>query len=306
MQQRNLEIYLGTYAQQNGADAAAALVAGGFRKASEFPYSGLSPDKRQYADENFSAFERYIWRPQGINEAIYNEAIIKSGLQIWRSEDLLPTAMRQRHDFALLDAQIASPLASGAYLFGTAVGLSDDDRYALTMTAGNIALIAGAVAAGKTGLLPVTGSLGIKSGTDRRQVRGSTRTRNLGAAGDLASGTETPVNTNFAGGVAPPLNVVVGQQNKHIIGTNGYKTAGQVTQRSTLEPGLDVQGIVNRYAGTGQAANGVPLGQPGSTERIKTNSVIGVFYDSNGVGSPTTNFTIRYSKSGVHIVPARP
>uniref|UniRef100_UPI000AAA9A8C VENN motif pre-toxin domain-containing protein n=1 Tax=Stenotrophomonas maltophilia TaxID=40324 RepID=UPI000AAA9A8C len=195
VQQRNLEIYLGTYAQQNGADAAAALVAGGFRKASEFPYSGLSSDKRQYADENFSAFERYIWRPQGINEAIYNEAIIKSGLQIWRSEDLLPTAMRQRHDFALLDAQIASPLASGAYLFGTAAGLSDDDRYALTMTAGNIALIAGAVAAGKTGLLPVTGRLGINpstgaasgsrasSGSRSRDTLAGRDTTALGAAG---------------------------------------------------------------------------------------------------------------------------
>jgi len=86
-------------------------------------------------------------------------------LQIWRSEDLLPTAKRQGRDVALLDAQIAGLLTSGAYLFGTAAGLSDDARYALTMTAGNIALIAGAVAAGKTGLLPVTGRLGINPST---------------------------------------------------------------------------------------------------------------------------------------------
>jgi len=147
VQQHNLELYLGAYAQQNGTDAAIALVSGGIREASEFPYSGLSRDKQKFTDENFSFFEKNIWRADSENEAIFNKAVIRSGLEVWRSEDLLPTVMRQRRDFALMDALVGSPLASGSYLFGSLVGLSDDDRYALTMTAGNIALIAGATAA---------------------------------------------------------------------------------------------------------------------------------------------------------------
>ncbi|WP_428701585.1 hemagglutinin repeat-containing protein, partial [Stenotrophomonas indicatrix] len=180
VQQHNLELYLGAYAQQNGTDAAIALVSGGIREASEFPYSGLSRDKQKYTDENFSFFEKNIWRADSENEAIFNKAVIRSGLEVWRSEDLLPTVMRQRRDFALMDALVGSPLASGSYLFGSLVGLSDDDRYALTMTAGNIALIAGATAAGKTGLLPVTGRLGINPVGEGGQKSSASSRRRVG------------------------------------------------------------------------------------------------------------------------------
>ncbi|MDH6331809.1 filamentous hemagglutinin [Stenotrophomonas sp. 1278] len=180
VQQHNLELYLGAYAQQNGTDAAIALVSGGIREASEFPYSGLSRDKQKFTDENFSFFEKNIWRADSENEAIFNKAVIRSGLEVWRSEDLLPTVMRQRRDFALMDALVGSPLASGSYLFGSLVGLSDDDRYALTMTAGNIALIAGATAAGKTGLLPVTGRLGINPVGEGGQKSSASSRRRVG------------------------------------------------------------------------------------------------------------------------------
>ncbi|MFE3971088.1 hypothetical protein [Stenotrophomonas sp. YIM B13575] len=180
VQQHNLELYLGAYAQQNGTDAAIALVSGGIREASEFPYSGLSRDKQKFTDENFSFFEKNIWRADSENEAIFNKAVIRSGLEVWRSEDLLPTVMRQRRDFALMDALVGSPLASGSYLFGSLVGLSDDDRYALTMTAGNIALIAGATAAGKTGLLPVTGRFGINPVGEGGQKSSASSRRRVG------------------------------------------------------------------------------------------------------------------------------
>ncbi len=194
VQQHNLELYLGAYAQQNGTDAAIALVSGGIREASEFPYSGLSRDKQKYTDENFSLFEKNIWRADSENEAIFNKAIIRSGLEVWRSEDLLPTVMRQRRDFALMDALVGSPLASGSYLFGSLVGLSDDDRYALTMTAGNIALIAGATAAGKTGLLPVTGRLGINpagSGATKSSASSRSRVRESPRGDGISSSAQT-------------------------------------------------------------------------------------------------------------------
>ncbi len=63
---------------------------------------------------------------------------------------------------------------------------------------------------------------------------------------------------------------------------------------------------MNQYAGTGQAANKVPLGQPGSVERIKTNQIVGTYYVNGMAVGPTKNFTIRYGKDGVCIVPARP
>ncbi|XFC38205.1 hemagglutinin repeat-containing protein [Stenotrophomonas indicatrix] len=193
VQQHNLELYLGAYARQNGTDAAIALVSRGIREVSEFPYSGLSRDKQKYTDENFSFFEKNIWRADSENEAIFNKAVIRSGLEVWRSEDLLPTVMRQRRDFALMDALVGSPLASGSYLFGSLVGLSDDDRYALTMTAGNIALIAGATAAGKTGLLPVTGRLGINPvGEDGQKSSASSRRR----VGESPRSDSVSVSTN--------------------------------------------------------------------------------------------------------------
>ncbi|WP_417663508.1 polymorphic toxin type 50 domain-containing protein [Pseudomonas sp.] len=98
----------------------------------------------------------------------------------------------------------------------------------------------------------------------------------------------------------------MGQQNKHVVGTNEYKTASQVTQRSPLASDVDPQCLVNQYAGTGQAANKVPLGQPGSVERVTTNKIVGTYYEDGVAVGPTTSFTIRYSKSGVHIIPARP
>jgi RHS repeat-associated protein len=110
----------------------------------------------------------------------------------------------------------------------------------------------------------------------------------------------------FPQGTAPNLSVNWNQQNKHIVGTNEYRTANQVTQRSPLAPGVDAQALVNQYAGTGQAANRVPLGQPGSVERISTNQTIGTYYDNGVAVGPTTNFTIRYGKDGVHIIPSRP
>ena len=128
----------------------------------------------------------------------------------------------------------------------------------------------------------------------------------MGLSPDSGDCQGSGISRNFAPGVNPNLSINTGSQNKHIPGTNEYKTASAVTLRSPLEPGVDPQALVNRYAGTGQAANNAPLGQVGSVERIKTSEVIGTYVDKGVVVGPTTNFTIRYGNKGVHIIPARP
>ena len=50
----------------------------------------------------------------------------------------------------------------------------------------------------------------------------------------------------------------------------------------------------------------MPVGQPGSKERIDFGEEIGVFRDPDGNATPTTVGIVHYGKKGAHIVPARP
>ncbi|WP_460940564.1 polymorphic toxin type 50 domain-containing protein, partial [Pandoraea terrae] len=92
-----------------------------------------------------------------------------------------------------------------------------------------------------------------------------------------------------------------GKQGKHIPGHNNF-TDG----RSELTHS-NPQQLVEKFAGTGQSANGIPIGQAGSRERVDFGDVIGIYVDPvTEERSPTTNGIIHYGKDGVHIVPARP
>lgn len=99
------------------------------------------------------------------------------------------------------------------------------------------------------------------------------------------------------------------KKRKHIHGTNENKTAnaGKEIKRSLINPNLDVQKLVNKYAGTGNRKGEIPKGKPGSKELITTDKIIGRYYNNKtGRFEETTNFTIHYAKHDVHIVPARP
>jgi RHS repeat-associated protein len=115
---------------------------------------------------------------------------------------------------------------------------------------------------------------------------------------------------NFAPDANPNLTVNMNQQNKHIVGTNEHKTANASapTPRSTIDSNIDVQQLVDNYAGTGRVIpTGRLIGNPGSKEVVSTNRIIGQYYDVTTKSFvPTKNFTIHYAKNGVHIVPARP
>lgn len=95
-----------------------------------------------------------------------------------------------------------------------------------------------------------------------------------------------------------------------MVGTNECKVANENSSipKSTLHSDANVQGLIDSYAGTtGKSVNNIPLGAPGSVERISHNQSIGIFIDGQGNNLGMTNsFTIKYAKDGVHIVPARP
>lgn len=59
--------------------------------------------------------------------------------------------------------------------------------------------------------------------------------------------------------------------------------------------------------GTGQQVGNLPVGSPGSKERIDYAQNIGNYIDQQtSVSAPTTNGIVHYGKNGVHIVPTRP
>ncbi|EGV2902352.1 hypothetical protein JF527_005115, partial [Salmonella enterica] len=115
------------------------------------------------------------------------------------------------------------------------------------------------------------------------------------ADGDLLKG---------GGGIAK-YTINKGQQNKHIEGTNEYKTAASSgNQRSVLT--VDPQSLLPQL-GTGQQVGKLKVGLAGSKERIDFGKPIGNFVDKDtGLSVPTTKGIVHYGKDGAHIVPARP
>jgi RHS repeat-associated protein len=95
---------------------------------------------------------------------------------------------------------------------------------------------------------------------------------------------------------APQIHA--GKQGKHIVGHNNFESG-----RSILRADPEVLAL---RAGTGAPANSIPVGQPGSRERIVFDHVIGQNVDGAGVASDTRVGIIHYSKDGIHIVPGKP
>jgi RHS repeat-associated protein len=89
----------------------------------------------------------------------------------------------------------------------------------------------------------------------------------------------------------PKVNIA--RQGKHVVGHKNY-----IPGRSRLT--ADPTKLAER-AGTGKQVGEIPVGSPGSKERIDFGEVIGYWNDQ-----PTTKGIIHYSKDGIHIVPARP
>lgn len=96
--------------------------------------------------------------------------------------------------------------------------------------------------------------------------------------------------------------VNTGQQNKHIPGTNEYKTATANGDVKSILNGSaeDIQRLLDEKAGTGTMING-------NKERVDFGQVIGQYIDPvTKEAVDTTTGIIHYGKKGAHIVPARP
>jgi phage head morphogenesis protein, SPP1 gp7 family len=104
------------------------------------------------------------------------------------------------------------------------------------------------------------------------------------------------------------LQIHQGNQDKHIIGTNNYKTELENGRRkSYLLDDINPQELINKYAGTGKIKRD-RNGKWTNKEFIEHTENIGYFADiETGKEIPTNRFTIHYSKKkGTHIVPAKP
>lgn len=91
------------------------------------------------------------------------------------------------------------------------------------------------------------------------------------------------------------------KQNKHIPGKHNYLENKSVLQHK------DPQGLLSKFAGTGQKKNAVSTGNPGYKEVVDFKEPIGIWISEDGkVALTTTKGTIHYAKDGAHIVPAKP
>ncbi len=94
--------------------------------------------------------------------------------------------------------------------------------------------------------------------------------------------------------------VIDGKQGKHILGHNNF-----IKGRSYLKEGIDVQTLVDKYAGNGEIKRD-KSGKWAHKEKIITDDVIGYVVSLvDGSEEPTKAFIIHYSKNGVHIVPGK-
>ena len=115
-----------------------------------------------------------------------------------------------------------------------------------------------------------------------------------GAAGEVPD-AGAPEENPFPDG-PPPVHE--GQQGKHQEGHNNFDP-----DRGLLTADPDE---LIKEAGTGEQVGAVPVGEPGSKERIDFGQEIGVYKDPAGHAAPTTVGIVHYSKKGAHIVPGRP
>ncbi|WP_233593105.1 polymorphic toxin type 50 domain-containing protein, partial [Candidatus Pantoea deserta] len=124
-----------------------------------------------------------------------------------------------------------------------------------------------------------------------------------------------PMKPNVLDGEGDPLKAGGGwlgkisinkvQQNKHVLGTNEYKIASEAGLNKSIIT-VPAQSLLPKL-GTGQQVGNLPVGSPGSKERINYGQNIGNYIDpQTGVSALTTNGIVHYGKNSVHIVPARP
>lgn len=94
------------------------------------------------------------------------------------------------------------------------------------------------------------------------------------------------------------------RQNKHIIGAHNY----EADKYRSIFIHSDSEKLLKKFSGKGISKNNFPPGVPGYVERVDFGELIGYYIDKKNpkVKMPTTKGTIKYSKTGAHIVPSHP
>ena len=204
---------------------------------------------------------------------------------------------------------IVAPLVPGAgSIIGIAVkfsnagiygSLGEDEKALLAGVSGGldtVNLIAASVAFGQLYKNMATDADIATSNSATVKGSGSSG-KGAGAASSSKGGSSSSKTVN---GYEVKINP--GHQNKHIPGTNEYKTSvANGNQRSIIKGNLsDIQKLLDENAGTGTMI-GI------NKERVNFGKVIGQYVDPiTGQSIDTTIGIIHYGNKGAHIVPARP
>ena len=142
------------------------------------------------------------------------------------------------------------------------------------------------------------------SGSDSGVTSGNQKTLEQDNVSNIVSQNEANVISTFDADSKPsgsnfdsfPKNLNEGKQGKHVPGHNNYEP-GKSELTISMKKASD---LVNKFSG-----KGTPVGT--NKERVDFGEVIGNYKDPiTGESAPTTIGIIHYSKTGTHIVPARP
>lgn len=142
------------------------------------------------------------------------------------------------------------------------------------------------------------------SGNDSGVTSGNQSTIEQGNLSDIVTKNEANAASTFNAGSESdyvgfdgfPKGINEGKQGKHIPGHNNY-TPGKSELTISLP---EANALVKANSG-----KGTPIGS--NKERIDFGKIIGNYVDPvTGRKQPTTVGIIHYSKSGTHIIPARP
>ncbi|MEX0424585.1 VENN motif pre-toxin domain-containing protein, partial [Providencia rettgeri] len=150
------------------------------------------------------------------------------------------------------------------------------------------------------------GALLAKEAGENIGIGGAVPGAGISVAGIKGSGNKGPNSSvQPSESSSNQLTINKGQQNKHIVGTNEHKISLNANQNKsiiTVPPETLLPNL-----GKGEQVGKIPVGQPGSKERINYGKIIGNYTDpETGKSQPTTNGIVHYGKNGVHIVPSRP
>ncbi|XUP34940.1 hemagglutinin repeat-containing protein [Xanthomonas axonopodis pv. vasculorum] len=189
----NLKIYLGTYAAQNGIDAASDLIKNGSVSMHGFPYAGLGADERAYADSHFTWKDMLFGHDKSANEQIFADARMKSDLPYMSApnQSLTPFAMELSRKLAVLDAIGDGISAAIVYGVADAAGTRAETRDLLTLTVGQLSDIGASVILPRTEILVETSA----------KVPGIKNLPTVNAVVDAAVVSEESTGIKFGGGV---------------------------------------------------------------------------------------------------------